>query len=330
MNDTLEGPSILSAIKAGGVEVVVSVPDIVTSEGLLRPLSTDPDLRHIRVCEEDEGVSICAALSYRGVRALLMMQQTGMTDEIVVPLYQAAFEWHAIKPWPLTWYAFGAMGRGSSPGLGFAIGVPERRVWVLDGDGSLLMNLGTLVTIAEAAPENLVHFVFENGTYEANGAHPIPGAGVVSFAGIARAAGIPNVHEFSDLDALAEALPGILIAPGPTFVDLKVVPGGRYEDRRRAPEAARGTVCFAIWCAGRWRDPGTPWNRSSPTRGRTPPAITPTASRSSFEHPERDTHLGRGVPRPGAVGRHAHERRGHVLRHSARSSIAPLPKQTAS
>ena len=114
------------------------------------------------------------------------------TDEIVVPLYQAAFEWHAIKAWPLTYYAFGAMGQGSSHGLGFAIGVPERRVWVLDGDGSLLMNLGTFVTIAEAAPANLIHFVFENGTYEANGAHPIPGSGVVKFADIAKAAGIPT------------------------------------------------------------------------------------------------------------------------------------------
>ena len=153
------------------------------------------------------------------------------TDEIVVPLYQAAFEWHAIKQWPLTYYAFGAMGQGSSHGLGFAIGVPERRVWVLDGDGSLLMNLGTLVTIAEAAPRNLIHFVFENGTYEANGAHPIPGSGRVSFAGIATAAGIPNVHEFSEIDTLGEALPEILTAAGPTFVDLRVVPGGRYEYR---------------------------------------------------------------------------------------------------
>jgi len=82
MNDTLEGPPILSAIKASGVEVVVSVPDIVTSEGLLRPIAADPDLRHIRVCKEDEGVSICAALSYCGVRALLMMQQTGMYDSM--------------------------------------------------------------------------------------------------------------------------------------------------------------------------------------------------------------------------------------------------------
>ena len=82
MNDALTGPPILSALKASGIEIVVSVPDIVTSEGLLRPISTDPDLRHVRVCKEDEGVSICAALSYCGIRALLMMQQTGMYDSM--------------------------------------------------------------------------------------------------------------------------------------------------------------------------------------------------------------------------------------------------------
>ena len=82
MKDTLKGPPILSAIKTSGIEIVVSVPDIVTSEGLLRPISIDPDLRHVRVCKEDEGVSICAALSYCGVRALLMMQQTGMYDSM--------------------------------------------------------------------------------------------------------------------------------------------------------------------------------------------------------------------------------------------------------
>ena len=79
---TLRGPDILAEIKAAGVEFVVSVPDIVTSEGLLRPLSRDPDIRHIRVCKEDEGVSICAALSYCHRRALLMMQQTGMYDSV--------------------------------------------------------------------------------------------------------------------------------------------------------------------------------------------------------------------------------------------------------
>ena len=78
----LKGPDILAAVKASGVEFIVSVPDITTSEGLLRPVSVDPDIRHIRLCKEDEGVSICAALSYCDRRALLMMQQTGMYDSV--------------------------------------------------------------------------------------------------------------------------------------------------------------------------------------------------------------------------------------------------------
>ena len=153
------------------------------------------------------------------------------TDEIVVPLYQAAFEWHAIKPWPLTYYAFGAMGQGSSHGLGFALGRPDKRVLVLDGDGSVLMNLGTLVTIASVAPPNLLHFVFENGSYEANGGHPIPGVGRVNLAGMAREAGISKAFEFSDIDHFAEELPGIMAMRGPVFVDLKVVKGENFEYR---------------------------------------------------------------------------------------------------
>ena len=66
------------------------------------------------------------------------------------------------------------MGLASSHALGLALGRPDKRVIVLDGDGSLLMNLGTLVTAAAAPPKNFYHFVCENGTYEANGGHPIP------------------------------------------------------------------------------------------------------------------------------------------------------------
>ena len=163
-------------------------------------------------------------------------------DQIVVPLYQAAFEWHAIKPWPLTYYSFGAMGLGSSHGLGLALGRPDKQVIVLDGDGSLLMNLGTLVSIAEVAPPNLIHFVCENGTYEANGAHPIPGAGTVSFAGFARAAGIEKVYEFSALDDFEAAVADLLQERGPVFVDLKVEKGADYEyrwDVVHGPESRR-------------------------------------------------------------------------------------------
>jgi sulfopyruvate decarboxylase subunit beta len=88
------------------------------------------------------------------------------TDAIVVAVYQAVQEWLHISPSDLNYTCTGAMGQGSSHALGIALGRPDKRVVVLDGDGSLRMNLGTLVTIAHAAPKNLVHCLYQNGTYE--------------------------------------------------------------------------------------------------------------------------------------------------------------------
>jgi phosphonopyruvate decarboxylase len=144
-------------------------------------------------------------------------------DAIVVATYTSAFEWRRTQPHKLNFVTIGAMGQASSQALGLAIGLPDHKVIVLDGDGSLLMNLGTLVTIANARPRNLVHFVVENGCYEANGSHPIPGQGRVSFAGFARAAGYAQVFEFDGLNRFAAELPAVLAADGPVFATLKVV-----------------------------------------------------------------------------------------------------------
>ena len=73
---------MIAALKQAGIEFVVALPDIVTSDGLLWPIAADPQLRLIRVCKEDEGVSICAAMSYSNTRALLLMQQTGLMDSL--------------------------------------------------------------------------------------------------------------------------------------------------------------------------------------------------------------------------------------------------------
>ena len=117
--------------------------------------------------------------------------------------------------------------------------VRPRRVIVLDGDGSLLMNLGTLVTSAAVAPKNLYHFVCENGTYEANGGHPTPNRGNVNFAGFARSAGHKNVHEFSDLKNFEQQIGSILTETGPVFVHLKIERCGPQErdyNRIHGPE----------------------------------------------------------------------------------------------
>jgi thiamine pyrophosphate-dependent acetolactate synthase large subunit-like protein len=113
------------------------------------------------------------------------------------------------------------MGLASSHGLGLALGRPDRRVIVLDGDGSLLMNLGSLVSIAAAAPKNLVHFVCHNGTYEANGGHPIPNPSL-DFSGMARASGYAHAHEFSELASFEQQVGHVLSEDGPVFATLRV------------------------------------------------------------------------------------------------------------
>src|SRR3954468_20755530 len=78
----LSGESIIREIKASGIQFVISVPDITTSEGLLRPLAKLTEPRLIRICKEDEGVGICAGLAFTGKRGLLLIQQTGLLDSI--------------------------------------------------------------------------------------------------------------------------------------------------------------------------------------------------------------------------------------------------------
>jgi len=80
--DGLSGESILREVRAAGVSFVVSVPDITTSDGLLRPLAAGTDPRLIRICKEDEGIGICAGLAHADKRALLLIQHTGLLDSI--------------------------------------------------------------------------------------------------------------------------------------------------------------------------------------------------------------------------------------------------------
>ncbi len=144
--------------------------------------------------------------------------------EIVLPVYSSAFDWLEIAPRALNYFAFGAMGLGSSHALGLALGRPDRRVIVLDGDGSLLMNLGSLVTIGAVAPKNFVHFLCRNGSYEANGGHPIPRK-EVDFSGLAQAAGYAHCVDFDTLAKFESALPQLLKQDGPIFATLHIEKG---------------------------------------------------------------------------------------------------------
>jgi phosphonopyruvate decarboxylase len=145
-------------------------------------------------------------------------------EEIVVAVYSTAFDWLSIRPHALNFTSVGAMGLASSHGLGLALARPDRKVIVLDRDGSLLMNLGSLVTIGATAPQNLYHFVSNNGVYETNGSHPLPSPNV-RFADHARAAGYKHVFEFSTLDDFKAQIGKVMAATGPVFILLNVVRG---------------------------------------------------------------------------------------------------------
>ena len=133
-----------------------------------------------------------------------------------------------------------AMGHATSFGLGLALAQPTRRVIVCNGDGSMLMNLGSLVTIGGMAPRNLLHVVCQNGVYEVTGGQPIPGVERLDFGQIALGAGFRRAESFDDLAALERALPELLAAEGPTFVTLKLRPFSWGDGpRRRTLDAVR-------------------------------------------------------------------------------------------
>ena len=149
-------------------------------------------------------------------------------ETVVVPVFQSAVDWMKIRPHPLNYLCLGAMGQASSHALGLALGMPQERIVVLDGDGSLLMNLGSLVTIGSLKPRNLVHFVSHNGIYEVNGRYPIPGARAIHFDRIAKEAGYAYTCSFSELEVFRREIKNILSVPGPVFVSLHVEAGKEY------------------------------------------------------------------------------------------------------
>lgn len=151
------------------------------------------------------------------------------TDEIVVMTMTATLQWPLVSDHPLDFdfLAFG-MGHAADFGLGLAIARPERRTIVWKGDGGLLMSLGSLVTIAESGPDNLVVILLENRSYEMTGGQPLPTR--VDFEAMARAAGIDGggkhgtgtVSRWDTLDDVVAGLPHVLRDAGPHFVVARV------------------------------------------------------------------------------------------------------------
>lgn len=158
-------------------------------------------------------------MSQRQALEILALQRG---NRIVITTMSSTGIWPELSDTPLDFgYMPSSMGEGPPLGLGLALAQPERGVIVVNGDGSMLMNLGTLVSIG-SNPANLFVVVLDNGIYEITGGQHTAGSGRVDYAGLARAAGIQRVYSFNAYAAWRSGAAQALAGSGPAFIWLKV------------------------------------------------------------------------------------------------------------
>lgn len=161
--------------------------------------------------ETDSRMSLDAALNTLARRR---------DQQVVVTTMTALAPWRARAATDRDIGCVGFMGGASTLGLGIALARPDVPVWIIDGDGSLLMQLGSLVTIANAAPRRFLHVVLHNGVYDTSGAQPLLAEGNVSFVGLAEAAGYARAVRFDNPESFDASLDELLEVDGPVLVEL--------------------------------------------------------------------------------------------------------------
>jgi thiamine pyrophosphate-dependent acetolactate synthase large subunit-like protein len=156
-------------------------------------------------------------------------------QHVVITTNGSVDDWVSLSDTPLDFsYVPTSMGQGPALGLGLALALSRHGVIVVNGDGSLLMNLGCLVTLA-SHPADLYLIIMDNGVYEVTGGQSIPGAGRIDFAALARAAGIRRVYSCQTVDEWRDIAVEALSGSGPVVIWLKAV----ARPRQCAPKAMR-------------------------------------------------------------------------------------------
>ena len=143
-------------------------------------------------------------------------------EPIVASLGHPAYDLFAAGDRPTNFYTWGSMGLASSIGLGLALARPELRVFVVDGDGSLLMNLGSLATIGWTRPANLVLIVWDNEEYGTTGGQKTATAHGADLEAAARAMGTTATTTVATEEAFGAAIARARVQPGPWVIVAKV------------------------------------------------------------------------------------------------------------
>ena len=167
-------------------------------------------------------------------------------DAVVVTSMGSTREWPKLSNHPLDFHYLPSTMGGAAPlGLGLALAARDREVIVLSGDGSLLMSLGSLVTIVASGVKNLTLVVIDNGVYEVTGGQPTPAASIgCDYAGFAKAAGFPTAVAFDSEAAWRAGAAAALAGAGPRLVALRTHPVREDVGPPPLPPAAERAEAF--------------------------------------------------------------------------------------
>ena len=152
-------------------------------------------------------------------------------DELVITANgMISREMCAIKDEPNNFYMLGSMGLASSIGLGLALSLPTKTVIVIDGDGNILMNMGSLATIGDLAPKNLIHIVLDNESHDSTGGQPTASR-TVNLEDIAKGSGFKVTKRIHDDKTLEKVVKQLVSSSGPSFALVKIKKGGKEVPR---------------------------------------------------------------------------------------------------
>lgn len=157
-------------------------------------------------------------------------------DAVTVATMSAMFAISAVSPGPLNISSVPLMGGAASLGLGLAMTRPERAVIVMDGDASLLMELGAMAQITDASPSRLIHMVFNNAAQFAGIGNLARPGQALDFVAVAKGAGYASAVLASTPAELTEALAEALATPGPHFLELAIASPHRFTTEGPQPE----------------------------------------------------------------------------------------------
>ena len=187
--------------------------------------------------------------SHGPVRNTKVMNRFDLTSKLVARLKNEEaviggigntnFDLWAAGHRPQNFYMLGSMGLAFPIALGVALAQPQRRVFALEGDGSLLMQLGSLATIATLKPANLTIVVMDNSAYQITGAQPTPAASVSDIVAIAAACGLADSAWAADEEDFERLIDRSLSASGPTLIALRIDDKPGVGTTRRDPVQIR-------------------------------------------------------------------------------------------